>query len=73
MPALFGEERHRGQGKEKMIERNKILKTTAMLLAGILASSLLVLRAGAQSPAPTGTAAQTGKPSGPRTETSQFE
>ncbi len=36
-----------------MIDRNVILKTTSMLLAGVLASGILVLRAGAQSPAPT--------------------
>ncbi len=35
-----------------MIDRNVILKTTSMLLAGVLASGILVLRAGAQSPAP---------------------
>ena len=44
-----------------MIDRNMILKTTSMLLAGVLASSFLVLRAGAQSPAPAGTTAQAGK------------
>ena len=46
-----------------MIERNLILKTTSMLLAGVLASGILVLRAGAQSPAPAGTTAADGKPS----------
>jgi hypothetical protein len=35
-----------------MIDRNMILKTTSMLLAGVLASGILVLRAGAQSAAP---------------------
>src|SRR5258708_16808898 len=35
-----------------MIDRKVILKTTSMLLAGVLASSILVLPAGAQSPAP---------------------
>jgi hypothetical protein len=47
-----------------MIDRNVIFKTTSMLLAGVLASGILVLRAGAQSPAPTGTAAQAAKPTG---------
>jgi hypothetical protein len=46
-----------------MIERNMILKTTSMLLAGVLASGILVLRAGAQSPAPAVTTAQAAKPS----------
>jgi hypothetical protein len=45
-----------------MIGRNAILKTTSMLLAGVLASGMLVLRAGAQSPAPAGTPAQADKP-----------
>ena len=45
-----------------MIDRNVILKTTSMLLAGVLASGILVLRAGAQSPAPAGTAGQAAKP-----------
>jgi hypothetical protein len=35
-----------------MIDRNVILKTTSMLLAGVLASGILVLTAGAQSGAP---------------------
>jgi len=34
-----------------MIDRNMILKPTWMLLAGVLASGILVLRSGAQSPA----------------------
>jgi hypothetical protein len=63
MPALFGEQTLRDGEKEKMIDRNVILKTTSMLLAGVLASGILVLRAGAQSPAPAGAAAQAGKPS----------
>ncbi len=46
-----------------MIHRNAILKTTSMLLAGILAGGILVLGAGAQSPTPTGTPAQAAKPS----------
>ena len=45
------------------MERNVILKTTSMLLAGVLASGILVLRAGAQSPAPAGTTASAAKPS----------
>jgi hypothetical protein len=45
-----------------MIDRKVILKTTSLLLAGVLASSILVLTAGAQSPAPTGTTAPGGKP-----------
>jgi hypothetical protein len=44
-----------------MIDRNVILKTTSMLLAGVLASSALVLTVGAQSPAPAGTTAPAGK------------
>jgi hypothetical protein len=63
MPALFGEQTLLDGEKEKMIDRNVILKTTSMLLAGVLASGILVLRAGAQSPAPAGTSAQAGKPS----------
>jgi hypothetical protein len=47
-----------------MIGRNTILKTTSMLLAGVLASGTLVLRAGAQAPAPAGTPAQAAKPAG---------
>src|SRR6266699_508001 len=46
-----------------MIDRNVILKTTSMLLAGVLASSILVLPAGAQSHAPAGTTAPARKPS----------
>jgi hypothetical protein len=46
-----------------MINRNVILKTTSLLLAGVLASSVLVLTAGAQSPAPAGTSAPAVKPS----------
>jgi hypothetical protein len=46
-----------------MIDRNVILKTTSMLLAGVLASSILVLTVGAQSPAPAGTTAPGGKQS----------
>ena len=63
MLALFGEQTLRDAEKEKMIDRNVILKSTWMLLAGVLASGILVLRAGAQSPAPAGTTAQPGKPS----------
>jgi hypothetical protein len=48
--------------EKKMIGRNAILKTTSMLLAGVLASGMLVLRAGAQSPAPAGRPAQADKP-----------
>jgi hypothetical protein len=44
-----------------MIDRNVILKTTSLLLAGVLASSVLVLTAGAQSPAPAGITAPVGK------------
>jgi hypothetical protein len=44
-----------------MIDRNVILKTTSLLLAGVLASSVMVLTAGAQSPAPAGTTAPGGK------------
>ena len=36
-----------------MIDRSVILKTTSMLLAGVLASSVLGLTVAAQSPAPT--------------------
>src|SRR6266853_2175686 len=46
-----------------MINRKVILKTTSMLLAGVLASGILVLPAGAQSPAPDGTTAHVAKPS----------
>ncbi|PYT99010.1 MAG: hypothetical protein DMG38_13385 [Acidobacteria bacterium] len=46
-----------------MIDRNMILKTTSMLLAGLLATGLLVLRSGAQSSAPAGTTAHSGRPS----------
>ena len=46
-----------------MINRNMILKTTSLLLAGVLASGILILRAGAQSPAPAGTTAPAAKPS----------
>jgi hypothetical protein len=46
-----------------MIDRNVILKTMLMLLAGVLASSILVLTVGAQSPAPAGTTAPAAKPS----------
>jgi len=46
-----------------MIDRNVILKTTSMLLAGVLAGGILVLRVGAQSPAPAATTAQAAKPS----------
>src|SRR6266576_7083357 len=52
MPALFGEQTLRDGEKGKMIDRNVILKTTWMLLAGVLASSMLVLPAGSQSAAP---------------------
>jgi hypothetical protein len=46
-----------------MIDRNLILRTTSMLLGGVLASSVLLLTVGAQSPAPAGTTAPGGKPS----------
>src|SRR5437588_10664335 len=46
-----------------MIDRNMILKTTSMLLAGLLATGLLVLRSGAQSSAQAGATAQARKPS----------
>ena len=46
-----------------MIDRNVILKTTSMLLVGVLASSVVVLTVGAQSPAPAGTTAPAAKPS----------
>jgi hypothetical protein len=46
-----------------MIDRNAILKTTSMLLARVLASGILVLSAGAQSPIPAGTTAPVAKPS----------
>jgi hypothetical protein len=46
-----------------MIDCNVILKTTSMLLAGVLASGILVLKVGAQSPAPAGTTAPAAKPS----------
>ena len=45
-----------------MIYRNVILKRTLMLLAVVLASGILVLRAGAQSPAPAGIAAPAAMP-----------
>jgi hypothetical protein len=44
-----------------MINCNVILKTTSMLLAGVLASSVLVLTVGAQTTAPAGTTAPGGK------------
>ncbi len=53
MPALFGEQTLRDGEKKKMMDRKVILKTTSMLLAGVLASGILVLPAGAQSPAPS--------------------
>ena len=62
MPALFGEQTLRDGEKKKMMTRKVILKTTSMLLAGVLASGILVLPAGAQSPAPDGTTAPAGKP-----------
>jgi len=46
-----------------MIDRKVILKTMSLLVAGVLASSVLVLTAMAQSPAPAGTTAPGGKPS----------
>jgi hypothetical protein len=46
-----------------MIYFRAISKTKWMLLAGVLASGILVLPAGAQSPAPAGTPALAGKPS----------
>ena len=45
-----------------MFDRNVISKTKSMLLAGVLASGILVLPSGAQSPAPGGTPAQAGTP-----------
>src|SRR6266576_2879321 len=64
MPALFRRTDTRDGEKGKMIDRNMILKSTWMLLAGVLASGILVLRSGAQSPAPAGTTtAQAGKAS----------
>ena len=62
MPALFGEQTLRDGEKKKMMNRKVILKTTLMLLAGVLASGILILPAGAQSPAPDGTTAPAGKP-----------
>ena len=59
MPALFGEQTLRDGEKEKMIDRNVILKSTWMLLAGVLASSMLVLPAGSQSAAPAAKSAVT--------------
>jgi hypothetical protein len=57
--------------------KNQKSRFKIRLLAGVLASSLLVLPAGAKSPAQAGTTAQAGKPSAaagaPHTETSQFE
>ena len=44
-----------------MLDHYALRGTKIMLLAGVLASSFLVLRAGAQSPAPAGTTAQAGK------------
>jgi hypothetical protein len=46
-----------------MIYFRAISKTKWMLLAGVVASGILVLPAGAQSPAPAGTTAPAGKPS----------
>jgi len=46
-----------------MIDRKVILKTTSLLVAGVLASSVLVLTVGAQSPAPAGTTAPAAKTS----------
>ncbi len=46
-----------------MSDRNGIWKTTVMLLAGVLASGILVLPAGAQSPAQAGIPAQAEKAS----------
>src|SRR5258708_9363366 len=51
------------RGTEKMIHRNAILRSTSMVLAGVLASGILVLGAGAQSPALTGAPVQAAKPS----------
>jgi len=45
-----------------MINRTVTLNTSLMLLAGVLASGILVLRAGAQSPAPAGIAAPAATP-----------
>jgi hypothetical protein len=45
-----------------MIDRKVILKTTSLLVAGVLASSVMVLTVGAQSPAPAGTTAPATKP-----------
>jgi hypothetical protein len=47
-----------------MIDRKVIWKTTSLLVAGVFASSALVLTAGAQSPAPAGTTVPAAKPSG---------
>jgi hypothetical protein len=52
MPALFGEQIVREREKEKMIDRNMIVKTASMLLAGVLASGILILPVAAQSSAP---------------------
>jgi hypothetical protein len=46
-----------------MIDRKVILKTTSLLVAGVLASSVLVVTVGAQSPAPAATTAPAAKPS----------
>jgi hypothetical protein len=46
-----------------MIDRKVISKTTSLLLAGVFASSILVLTAGAQFPASAGTTAPATKPS----------
>jgi hypothetical protein len=46
-----------------MIYFRAISKTKSMLLAGVLASGILVLAAGAQSPSPAGTTALAAKPS----------
>ena len=46
-----------------MIDRKVISKTTSLLVAGVLASSVLVVTVGAQSPAPAATTAPAAKPS----------
>jgi hypothetical protein len=45
-----------------MFERNAISRTKAMLLAGVLASGILVLPLGAQSPAPSATPSSAAAP-----------
>jgi hypothetical protein len=53
MPALFGEVKPKqGEDIRTMFDCKVISGAKAMLLAGVLASSILVTRVGAQSPAP---------------------